>query len=282
VSVIDIPASQYHADALGTEQPSLSSSIAKVLLSESPAHAKAKHPRLSDFPIVRDDADHLEIGTVVHSLLLDGGATVDVLEFDSWRTNASKEARELSRAAGRIPLLAHKWGQARTIADAVKEELRHVTVTPRPLSNGKPEQTLKWMEGDVACRARLDWLSNDHTVIDDLKTSSRSANPHGFDRTIFSMGYQVQAAMYLRAVKAVTGTDAIYRWVAVETTAPYAVSVLQLAPDALALADAQLDHAIGIWRECLATNRWPGYASRVHFVEAPPWEEARWLERVAA
>jgi hypothetical protein len=282
VSIADVPAVQYHQDELGTEQPSLSASIAKVLLQESPAHAKARHPRLTDYPIFRDEADHLDLGEVVHSLLLDGGASVDVVPFDNWRTNASKEARDVSRLAGRVPLLQHKWEQALTISENVKEELRNIAITPRPLTNGKPEQTLTWMEGDVYCRARLDWLSNDHSIIDDLKTSSRSANPHGFDRTLFSMGYDISAAFYIRGVRAVTGIEATFRWVVVETTPPYALSVLTLAPDALALADAKVDHAIKIWGECIATNRWPGYSDRLCHIEAPPWEEARWLERVAA
>lgn len=277
--ILDVTASQYHMDRLGTEQPSLSASIAKILLAESPAHAKAKHPRLSDFPIFEEHDDALELGTVVHQILLDGGADVDVLDFDNWRTNAAKEARELSRANGRIALLRRKWENALTVSDAVKEEIRNLDITPKPLSNGKPEQTLKWMEGDVHCRARLDWLHNDFTVIDDVKTSSRSASPHGIDRTILSMGYDVQEAFYRRGVKAVTGIEPLFRFCFVETTAPFAISVVSLAPDWKTLADAKVDHAIEVWRECLATNRWPGFPSKVCYVEAPGWAETAWLER---
>jgi hypothetical protein len=282
VSIVDVPAVQYHRDDFNTPEPSLSASIAKTLISESPAHAKAKHPRLTDYPIVREADDALDLGTVVHAILLDESVpNVDVYDYDAWRSNDAKAAKAGSLSAGRIPMKRHDWERALTVAENVKEELRNIAITPRPLTNGKPEQTLTWMEGDVYCRARLDWLSSDHTIIDDLKTSSRSANPHGFDRTLFSMGYDISAAFYLRGVRAVTGVDAVFRWVVVETTPPYALSVLTLAPDALALADAKVDHAIKVWGECLAANRWPGYSDRLCHIEAPPWEEARWLERAA-
>lgn len=282
MSVLDVPATQYHADQLGTEQPSLSASIAKILLAESPAHAKARHPRLSDFPIVRESKDHLELGEVVHAILLDGSAPmVDVFDYKDWRTKEAREARDASLTAGRIPMKRNQWENALTVAESVKEELRHIGITPRPLSNGKPEQTLTWKEGDVFCRSRIDWLHNDHLTIDDLKTTSQSANPFGIDRTINSMGYEVSAAFYRRGLKAVTGKDATFRWIFVETTAPFAVSVVSLAPDWLTLAEAKVERAIEIWRECLATNKWPSYPSRVCYVEAPGWAESSWLERIA-
>jgi len=72
-----------------------------------------------------------------------------------------------------------------------------------------------------------------------------------------------------------------YRLVVVETTPPYAMSVLSPAPGVLELANAKVDKAIEIWRKCLATGEWPAYPSHVATVDLPPWEETRWLEREA-
>ncbi|WP_242401117.1 hypothetical protein [Acetobacter okinawensis] len=43
--IYDLPEAQYHADPCPT--PSLSNSVARILLDESPMHAHFSHPRLN-------------------------------------------------------------------------------------------------------------------------------------------------------------------------------------------------------------------------------------------
>ena len=277
MSVLDIPSSLYHADDLGGDTPSLSASLIHTLLSCSPAHARAQHPKLNP-ALERDDAAHYDIGMVVHALLLQGEDVAEVIDAPDWRTKAAKEARDEARAAGLVPLLAHQHENVRSIVAAAREQLEVFDAAPGLLVDGKPEQTIVWEENGVLCRSRLDWLHDDHTAIDDVKTTSRSANPDGWSRSLFNFGGDVQAALYLRGAKAVTGVDAVFRWAVVETTYPYALSVLTPGPDVLALADAKVDTAIRVWRDCLERNHWPGYPTRVCTVELPPWEEPRFLE----
>ena len=61
----------YHAD-VGSPVPSLSSSIANVLISRSPLHAWMAHPRLN--PDWRPEPwnKRLDFGTFAHKLLLEG------------------------------------------------------------------------------------------------------------------------------------------------------------------------------------------------------------------
>lgn len=279
MSVIDLTADEYHADQTGNRTPSLSSTVARKLLYESPAHAKAAHPRLSPQP-VQKDTDAFDLGTAVHALLLENTVAVQVCDFKDWRSNAAKAAREEARAAELVPMLPHQWEAVREMVDTVRPQLDALEVEPIPFTDGQPEVTIVWNEGEVVCRARFDWVYNQHPVIDNLKTTSRSANPHPFSRRIFSpeLGYDVQAAFYLRGARAVFGRDHEYRWVVVETEPPYAVSVVSLTPAALEIADAKVDLAIARWRECLASGEWPGYPRQVCYAEAPPWEEARLLE----
>ena len=62
-----IPAKDYHADCCPV--PSLSSSIARKLINESPAHAYLAHPKLGKGP--NESTNSLSLGSLVHSLMDD-------------------------------------------------------------------------------------------------------------------------------------------------------------------------------------------------------------------
>ncbi|HEX5370037.1 MAG TPA: PD-(D/E)XK nuclease-like domain-containing protein [Dehalococcoidia bacterium] len=268
----------YHADPC--EKPSLTSTIARVLLNESPLHAWTCHPRLNP-QFVNQEAGHFDIGTAAHSLLLEGEANVEVVDAKDWRTKAAQEQRDTAYAEGKQPLLSYQWVEVERMVQAAHIQLDAVDVNPPIFKDGLAEQTLIWEEQGVTCRARLDWLRDDYDAIDDYKTTSRTANPASFSRSLFNIGYDIQAAFYLRGLEQLTGSVAQWRWVVQETDPPYALSVVSLNPAALDLANAKVDYAIKCWRECLTTNRWKGYPSEVCYAELPGWEEARWLEKEA-
>ena len=270
-------ADTYHADPCPA--PSLSASIAHILLADSPLHAWWNHPRLNPAYGREDDAK-FDLGTAAHAYLLEGTSNVVIIEASDFRTKAAQEARDAARAAGKVPLLAEKWADVQAMAEAARRQLAEHEDPPIPLANGAPEQTLIWKEGDLWCRARLDWLHEDRPTIDDYKTTGGSANPDAWTRgPLFSNGFDVQAAFYLRWLKAVCGIGATFRFVVQENFKPYALSVIGLAPSALELAERKVTAAIEAWRYCLSANRWPGFPTHTCWADAPPWEEARWLER---
>lgn len=276
----NVPSDQYHADAV-TDQPSLSSSMAKILLSQSPAHARAAHPKLNpDYQ--RKGEEKFAVGTVVHALLLQGIEIADVLAFPDYKTNAAKEAKALSLEHGRIPLLSHQAHDVEQMVASVKERLPLMNVAPPLLSEGKPELTMVWEEAGVTCRARIDWLRDDLTAVDDIKTTTRSAKGEKWSRgPLYDHGADIQACLYKRGIKALTGADPEWRWIVVETEPPYELSVISPGRDVLALANEKVDKALRLWRECLATDTWPGYSNDVFEAELPPWHESQWLEAEA-
>lgn len=277
--ILDVPADQYHADNLGNEQPSLSASIAHILCTRSPLHAWTAHPRLNP-EFRRVEEQKFDRGTAAHALMLQGQKIVSVIDAEDWRTKAAKEARDEARADGRIPLLAAQWEEVQAMVRAISQQLASHEARPALFTEGKPEQTLTWVEDGVTCRARLDWLRDDLTFIDDLKTTSRSAHPEAYSRALFNVGGDIQAAYYLRGLTHSTGAfDARFRWVVCECQPPYALSVSTPGPGVLMLANRKIDHAIEVWKRCLESGAWPAYDKRVATAELPPWEEARWLER---
>ena len=274
-----ITAAEYLADPV--VEPSLSASIARTLLDRSPRHAWWAHPRLN--PAYRTDHDEkFDLGTAAHALLLEGPGEdrLVTIEADDWRTKSSQEARAAARAAGNVPLLGRQVLEVMAMVRAARQQLAAHLDPPMPLAHGMPEAALVWQERDVWCRARLDWLHADRRTVDDYKTTVGSANPDAWTRgSLFGLGYDVQAAFYLRGVKAVFGLEADFRFVVQEAAPPYALSVIGLAPSVLQLAHRKVEYAIDRWRACLASGRWPGYPSHPCYAEAPPWEETRWAER---
>lgn len=275
--IYDLPEGIYHADPCPA--PSLSASIARELLGSSPWHAWHAHPRLNPAYQARA-SDRFDLGSAAHAHLLEGRDHFAVIDAPDWRTKAAQAERDAARAAGKVPLLAETWTQVQAMAEAARVQLDRYEEEPRPFTGGQPERTLVWQEPcGVWCRARLDWLHDDGQVIDDYKTTAASANPEEWGRRLLFSGPDFQAAFYLRGVRAVLGTDARFRFVVQETKAPYALSVVGLGPDVLALAQRKVALALDLWGECLRTGRWPGYPTRTCYAELPPWMEARWLER---
>jgi hypothetical protein len=273
----DIPADAYHADPC--ELPSLSASIAHLLCTASPAHARAAHPKLNP-TLEREEDDKFAIGTASHALLLQGEDIAVVIDAPNYKTKVAQEARDAARATGFVPLLVGQWGRVQAMVAAARDRLDEINVQPRLLTEGKAEQTIVWDEDGVACRARLDWLRDDHTAIDDVKTTIRSANPDGWTRsTLFSIGADIQAVMYRHAVLATTGVEPEFRFIIIESQPPYELSVVSLGPDVLVMAEKKLRWAVALWRKCLASGEWPGYPRQVCFAEMPAWEENRWLEK---
>jgi hypothetical protein len=272
-----ITASAYHADPCSV--PSLTATIAKILCEQSPAHAWWAHPRLNP-EFAREESATFDVGTAAHAMLLEGRDACVPVDAPDWRTKDAKQQREAIRQWGRIPLLTEQWERVNQLVDAAQATLAALDFTPRPLTDGKPEQTIVWSEpGGVMCRGLVDWLRNDHVAFDDLKTTTRGANPLTWaQRRMWDLGIDVQAAFYQRGLRAITGQEVEPRFVVIESVPPYAVTVLGLAPSAMALAHEKVQWAIDTWRRCLAEDQWPSYPTRVSYAELPAWQAARWME----
>lgn len=276
-AVYDLPEDQYHADP--APEPSLSSSVAKLLIGQSPRHAWTAHPKLN--PAYEDDRDtKFDLGNAAHDALLRGAGPFDVIAAPDWRTKMAKTARDQSLAAKRKPILQKDWTAVLGMVKAAREQIAAHTEAADAFTHGKAEQTLIWREGTVWCRAMLDWLPDTvGATLYDYKTTG-SANPDVWGaRQLFDLGYDIQAAFYRRGYRAVLGVTPEFRFVVQENKPPFALSVVALSPGAMDMAERKVEAAIALWRRCMAEDRWPGYAGRIAYVEPPMWQETRWLER---
>lgn len=275
--------SQYHADPCSA--PSLSSSIAKILITQTPLHAWTAHPRLNP-NFERTEKEIFDLGTIAHALMLQGLEAAHIIQavnkdgivVSDWRAKAAKDERDLARANGKAPLLAHQWERVKAMVEAGKRQIAAHKEASNAFGDGKPEQSLVWEDDHgVICRARLDWLSNDRKRFSDYKSTGMTANPEAISRSMFGAGWDVQESFYRRGLRKL-GFDAVGTFICQEDSEPYALSAIGFNPLIMRVADGKVQRAIDLWAKCLKENKWPGYPDRICYPDMPAWMENKAME----
>jgi len=258
-------------------EPSLNASIAHTLLTATPAHAKLAHPRLT-VDRERDESSRLDLGTIAHGLLLEGDSSrVVVIEADDWRTKDAKTKRDEAREAGLVPILTADYDIVKAMVAAAQSAIAESEIA-KDFEAAIPEQTLLWKEADIWCRCRPDKATPDWRVVFDYKTCAGTAHPAVWAKSsMVRYGYDLQGAINLRGVKALgLSKKTTFIFLVQEIEPPYVLSIVSLAPAWLKLADDKLRVAMSIWKGCLRKNEWPGYPSRVAYVEPPAFAQMDW------
>jgi len=273
----DIAAADYHADPCAA--PSLTQSVAKILLDKSPLHAWHAHPRLNpDYQ--HDDATKFDVGNVAHKMLLGRGKEIAVLEgFNDWRKDAAKEAREAAAKVGKIAVLGKTAARADRMVSAARAQLDLRGIGDLFGADGDSEVVLAWQEGPIWLRQMIDWLSDDRLIFADYKTTDESAAPAALARKMVNDGWHIQAAMGERGLTRLGFEAMRFLFVVQEATVPYALSVVEVGADALTMGRKMLDAAVGQWSRCMRADRWPGYPLDITTPEFPGWAEQQWLDR---
>lgn len=275
----EIPAELYHRDPC--VQPSLSASIAKLLLAESPKHAWTAHPRLNPHYAESAKSEVFNVGHALHDFLLEGEdrCLVGDASWKDWRKKDAQKFRAVALADGLRPMLSEQYDRVCAGAEALHRGFASLDTAefPIPFTDGDPEQTLIWEEaGGIWCRARLDWLSADRTLVEDLKTTSVSVNPRRLQRSLWNDYLDVQAAFYRRGVKMLTGVEPSFRFLFAEQQEPHAVVPVTLGSMGWAFAEHRLSIAMDRWFACMDTGEWPAFDSRTVELDPPEYEMASW------
>lgn len=272
--LLPLTAAQYHADP--ALKPSLSNSIAQILIDQSPAHAWLKHPRLNP-NCEPEESSRFDLGSATHMMLLekrvDGIVIVDAAD---WRTKAAKEQRDAARANGQFPVLRYQFEKMEAATIAARQFI-DTTELAGILETGIIEQTLLWEDGGAYCRCKPDVLSMDKRIVLDYK-STENAEPEAFIRQIGRMSYDLQAEWYVRGVKDLTGVEPVFVMLAQEITAPYACSLVALSNAYREVGKVKVSRALAIWSKCVRDNAWPAYSTRIAYAEPTPWQITTELE----
>lgn len=145
------------------------------------------------------------------------------------------------------------------------------------LINGEHEVSLFWTDEDtgIKCKCRPDSLNDKLKIVVDYKTCDNAETQH-FMRKAIDLGYDLQASYYLDGVKASTGLDCIFVFIAQEKKPPYAVNILQ-ADDVFIRSGRQLyKDMLSTYKECTETGNWWGYLgaeNQINSLGVPKWLE---------
>ena len=275
--IYDMPAEVYHADPI--PGGSLSSTGARLILPpNTPAHFRYAMDH------DRPPKAEFDIGHAAHQRVLGAGPTIAVVDADSWRTNAAKDAAAEARERGEVPLLRGVYDQVEAMAAALRAD-PHASMLLDP-GSGAAERAIFWPDpvSGVWCRALIDWLRHrtvSRTIVVEYK-SVRNASTEALSRAVYEYGYHIQGVWYDEGVRAVGLSDTPgFLLVAQEKTPPYLVNVVQLTDVAVQIGRTKAREAVDLYASCVANGAWPGYTRGVEdeipYVSLPPWVENAYL-----
>lgn len=278
----NIPVAEYFADCC--PRPSLTQSLAKIIIERSPLHCWHAHPKLNP-PSAQEDAGEKydpakAIGNMVHMSMIGRGKDIAVGDFDSWRSDKAKTFRAEAEAAGKTPILYKHSLRAHQMTLAIRLQLGQAGLDGA-FRDGDGEIVVAWQEDGFWFRTLIDWMESP-VLLYDLKTSGLSCAPHAIAPMIERAGWHIQAAMHERALNAVDPDGAgrrRFRFIAVENEPPYAMTPVELNEHWLTMGRKQLAYAISHWKYAMANDAWVAYPNRLIVPEYPGYREQQWLDR---
>jgi len=276
------------AEDIYHQLPGVSQSQLKYMSEWSPKHLKWK----KDHPDDPEESDTLALGGAVHDAVLlpdvfdaqymTAGPCEGVTGKGNQCSNAGKDrfgghwfcgthAPKDQERDGGVVLTAREYEVCMGIRGSV-----HTDPDASVLLNcERKELTAVWEDEatGLLCRGRFDCLSDDGTVITDLKTA-RSAKPELFNKAVYQYGYNLQAYHYLSGARALGLPAEVFACIPVEKVEPFCLCVGQVDDEAVEAGGKELRVLMRRFAECAESGHWPGYRSPTVFtLPAYAWKQ---------
>ena len=252
----DMPNGEYHS------HPNISSSDVKLVAAKSLAHWKGK---------VWKDSSTFALGSAVHALVLEPEKNLVLRGPEDRRGNKWKEAQLAADLDGQILLTEGDYDLAEKIAAPIisHEVVKGWIADPSFVAEASFFATDPQTGVKIKCRPD-GYLPSDGIVFD-IKTT-RDASPEGFPREIRNYGYDLQAAFYLRCLRAAGYKADAFIFVCVEKEAPYAVGLHALTDRYLGAADLRVTETLEKISRAEATSTFTTGWPLINHVDLPRWQ----------
>jgi hypothetical protein len=208
----------------------------------------------------REETKALRLGIMAHMATLEAErflATYAVALKTDKRTKEGKAAAEAFAASlkpGQIAADPDEYELAVNLSRKFTELAKGVGAMPFV----KTEYMFAVEYNGIQFKAAIDAISEDGYAYD-LKTAE-SASPRDFTSSIFKYKYALQAVIYRTLYEAFTGERLRgFRIIAVEKDTLLG-AVYEIGPELTTRALMDFEDAMRVYKECLATDTWPGYA----------------------
>lgn len=285
-----LPEEVYHDDP--APKPSTSAGLLSVMVNETAADAYAAHPRLNPSEEDDDNAKY-DLGTVAHTMLLNEGKEIVVLDAADYRKKDTQVARDEAISAGKQPCLVGIYEKAEAMTAAARQQLADDKSNFDAFTNGTPEVSgfarIQTENGKIWARNRMDWLMDDKQRIYDYKTWAMNPEPEAFIKYLIREGRDIQAPHYAAVCAAIESAETAedidwdaftFRFVVQHNKPPYTLSVIEYDSRMAQFSFDRWKWAIEKWARCGRAGKFPGYAPTTHYVSAPAWAEQAWLARI--
>ena len=247
-------------------------------IAKSPLHYWARY--LDPNRVTPEPTPAMAIGSAVHT---------HVLELDQWdaryvtapeginrRTNAGKAEWEAFEVASTGRTVLAK-ADAELVMRMGHSVFAHPAAAMLLAMPGKAETTHMWTDQatGLRCKCRPDWLTDDGSLIVDLKTTE-DASPMGFRKSIANFRYFVQASWYLDGLEHATGKRPDqFIFICVEKKPPFACAVYAADAEMIQIGAEAAARDLDVLATCRAAGAWPGYSDQVEMISLPPWMRPR-------
>ena len=224
-------------------------------MAKSPAHYKwASENPTKDTPA-------LLFGRAFHAAVLqpeeftNGFAIMPAVDR---RTKAGRELYDkiVAESAGKEMLSQDDYDRIIAMREAIKQ-----SPAASMLIGGDRETCYQWTDADtgIMCKCRTDAEATlDKRYIVDIKTCT-DASTKTFNRDAIKYGYDLQVGLYCEGVRAVTGEECGFIFIAIEKTPPYAINILQADEQMMMRGKDLFREYIGLVAECEKTGNWYAY-----------------------
>lgn len=216
------------------------------------APAYYKHRSTKEFKPSRS----MELGTLVHSLVLENRRDFAVAPACDRRTSAGKaEWAAFCDANLNKTVVTEEEGSLIEGASSAAKALLQKVVTK------DIELSMYWDRSGVQCKGRVDLVGklNGEPVLVDLKTVTRIS---GFDRSFYEFRYDVQAEWYRHGFSKLTGIPANFVFLVVDMEAPHLCQFVFPSSEVLQHAYQVVEDDLAQWKICTELDVWPGLPER--------------------
>lgn len=244
---------------------------------EHPAISRSELARMSESPekfkYYREHPEPptpaLIFGQLFHAMVLQPETVKDEFAIAPIVDKRTKEGKAEFAAfeessIGKTVITAEMFEQAEQMAKALYQN-----EYAQKLLRGEKERPFFWVDDLTGeeCKCRTDCLTElaDQLIIVDLKTTD-NAETKALMKSAVKYQYDLQAGMYCEGVRATTGKEPIFVFMAIEKKPPYAVNIL-LADDYFMKRGYDLFREyIGMYHQCKSTGNWFGYLGEFNHI----------------
>ncbi len=234
----------------------------------TPAHFKARY--IDKITGAEEETPAMVLGTLTHRFILEPETCEDAFHVrPEGMKFSTKDGIAWKAAHDDRPIIT---ADQQSAIKGMRESVLAHPLARKFIERSQREQNVFSDDDGVRLKARLDLLPDSGNALADLKTCE-DANDIEFAKHIDNYGYHYQAAFYLDVCKLAGRDFSQWLFVAVEKNPPYCCAVYNLDPMAIEFGRRLYRRDLQVYRNCLESGQWPGYARSLSCISLPPYRQ---------